>query len=211
VTTNVTRLLAAPGVAGIVDVQFTPFGNAYFNTSECGTKFSLYYDSFQQACWNKQCGGPNPSEDCFGGSDYPGPTALFCQHGQNECAANLIAACVTALYPNVSRFAPFLECFEGNLSAHIFDPVNTSVRPCAAAARLDAASILGCTANKTLAASIIAANARATIAQTNMTGTPWVLVDGTPLADDTPLLKAVCAAYTGEKPAGCANPSRVRA
>ena len=203
--TNVSRTLAAPGVAGIVSLRYVPFGNAYFNTTGCGTAYSQFYDSYQQVCWSKQCGGASPPADCFGGAQYPGPTALFCQHGNNECSANLIAGCAVALYPDAARFAPFLECFEGNLSAHIFDPVNSSVPACAAASQMESASILGCAANKTRAASILAANARATIAQTNMTGTPWVLVDGVPLDDDTPLLEAVCKAYTGEPPAGCAR------
>ena len=210
-STNVSALLSAPGVSSIVDLQYIPFGNAYFNNSGCGTMYSLYYDSYQQVCWNKQCGGAHPPADCFGDSVYPGSTALFCQHGQNECTANLIAGCAVALYPGATRFAPFLECFESNLSAHIFDPVNSSVPACAAATQLDSGAILGCANNKTRAAEILVANARATIAQVNMTGTPWVLVDGVPLGDDADLLGAVCDAFTGAPPAGCAKQRRASA
>ena len=79
------------------------------------------------------------------------------------------------------------------------------------AEQLDSGAILGCANNKTRAAEILVANARATIAQVNMTGTPWVLVDGVPLGDDADLLGAVCDAFTGAPPAGCVKQRRASA
>lgn len=49
---------AAEGVPAIMNFTFFPWGNAYYNTSQCGTN---YFDKQRgMYCWLKECGGQNP-------------------------------------------------------------------------------------------------------------------------------------------------------
>ena len=112
----------AHGVKGIMRLDWTPFGNAYFITKECGgvpapegaleplkeglhhvwlgcgTSSSCRYSSTVRNCYFKRCGlGGDPVADCYG------PGALHCQHGSVECFGNRIEAARRAVEWHVPR------------------------------------------------------------------------------------------------------------
>jgi len=105
---SVQQMLAADGVADIVDFSYIPFGNEFYNPiKECPPGDTSYsHDGCQ--CWMNACNGTTPAMDCFAGTPV-------CQHGPDECAANRIEAC--AIYTAGGAKAPdvwtkFIFCFE---------------------------------------------------------------------------------------------------
>lgn len=80
-STALNKTLSAEGVLDAIDFTFYPWGNAYYNTSKCGT--SGYDKQVGMTCWVKECGGDNPPQDCFKGD-------VLCQHGDGECNADSI-------------------------------------------------------------------------------------------------------------------------
>ena len=89
---NLQKLVQAEGIFEILDFEFIPWGNAYYNTSECGRPlyptdnetWSTGYNSDAKQCWIKQCQADKSK--CFA-SD-----TVVCQHGYNECAVDTIEA-----------------------------------------------------------------------------------------------------------------------
>lgn len=170
--------------------EMIPWGNAYYNTSKCG---SGDFDKDKMYCWIEECGkdGSIP-EDCFSGKE-------ICQHGETECTADLIEACVIGHNPP-ETYTRFVWCFEGD---HQSDA--RFAGDCAEQAGVDFKTVQECVTGDE-GHQLNAANAKKTAAiGTDRKGTPWVLVDGKVLDDPDTLLSAVCSAYTGSKPAGCAS------
>lgn len=168
-----------------------PFGNAYFNTSQCGQPS---YDRDAVGCFRKLCGGSHPSPDCFSGP-------LLCQHGEDECFANRLEGCAfkTAKFPS---WVPFVACYEkdGDLS-------KSNAQRCAAASGLQYGQMAAC-ATGSEGSKVDVANARRTLAYSgDWMGTPTVTVNGQTLtnpAEPGQLINAVCKAYKGpHKPSGC--------
>lgn len=181
---------AAAGVPSILDFTFYPWGNAYYNTKGCHT--DGFHKEKGMDCWVKACGGASPPADCF-------TAPVLCQHGPGECEADTLEACVMHVHPQPTQYVPFLDCYEGQGGAQ-----HAKAKGCATGAGLDWSSIQACASNTTLAATLDAANAKATAALgPSKLGTPWVIVDGTRVEDPMKLLSAVCKAYQGPKPAGC--------
>ena len=168
---------------------FIPWGNAYYDTKECPT--SSFDKTKGMYCWIAACGGASPPADC-----YTGPKK-FCQHGMPECEGDTVEACAIKYHPEATDYMPFIDCLENPFSA-------TKGQACAT--RLgwsDWAEIHACAAGAEGQA-LDAANAAATVAfGASRLGTPWVVVNGKALDDPDTLLKDVCAAYKGAKPAGC--------
>jgi hypothetical protein len=134
VRTDLNRVLTADGIESILDFTFYPFGNAYFandpvNLPDCPTVqckvegfYSFYNESSNdvnfwtdctggkaRTCWQKECGPDSQlSQDaCTAGK------AIY-QHGPGEGLADVVEACVMALTGwDVSRYWPFVHCFEG--------------------------------------------------------------------------------------------------
>jgi hypothetical protein len=180
---------AAEGVPAIMNFTFFPWGNAYYNTSQCGTN---YFDKQRgMYCWLKECGGQKPPADCFKGKKW-------CQHGDGECLADTIEGCAIKHYPDPSQYMDFAVCFEG-----VHQSKASAAEGCATAAKMDYSVINTCVTGSE-ADDVDAFNARATARYgTSRLGTPWVVVNGKALNDPTTLLKTVCREYTGTKPAGC--------
>jgi len=154
--------LTAEGVFDIVDYKFFPWGNAFFNTSECPYK-QYSHDGIH--CWLDSCGSAakQPDADCYNG------TAL-CQHGPDECEMNLIEACAMALHKqDVMASSEFVYCLEsgkGTLSS------------CADYVNFDADEIQEC-ADGPLGVRVNEYFAKATAAlDPPHTFTPWILVGG---------------------------------
>ena len=185
---------SAAGVPEIMDFDFVPWGNAYYNTKKCHT---WGFDKEKgMTCWVKECGGDNPPDDCFTTSPMHG---ILCQHGKEECEADTLEACVMHLHPEPAAYVPFLYCFEG-----VGQSQQSVAQKCATENQLDWSAISSCPSNSTLTASLDAANAARTAKLgTAKIGTPWILVNGEQ-TDPDKLLHAVCAAAS-PAPAGCAG------
>ncbi|CAE7224646.1 IFI30 [Symbiodinium pilosum] len=192
----------APGVADIMRLDWTPFGNAYFLTAECGgvpappgcgTSASCLYNSTVRTCFFQHCGlGGTPFADCYS------PGALHCQHGRVECLANEIEACAKMLDAESSW--PISRCIEtafysGKLQTGNSTPAD--VHSVAASCGITDKTFEFC---KTHGHASVVAMAKATPPHP---GVPYVLVNGVVLSETTDLLSKVCKAYAGEKPAGC--------
>lgn len=180
---------AAAGVPNIMNFTFYPWGNAYFNTTTCGT------DGFDKQngmyCWIKECGVASPPADCFKGKKW-------CQHGGDECQADTIEGCVIKHYPDPATYMKFMVCFEGEHEAK-----ESAAEGCAKSSGMEFSTISSCV-NGPEGDAVDAVNAMATAKYgTGRLGTPWVVVNGKALQDPEKLLKTVCNAYTGTKPAGC--------
>jgi len=187
VTDTLHTTLEAEGILDIIDYNFYPWGNAYFNTTKCGT--SSYDKQVGMTCWEQQCGGESPDADCFQGT-------VLCQHGDDECKWNRYEACAVHLNKeNTMTFVNFTYCIE---SARF-----PNVKHCANYANIDAEKLEDCFNGEM--GDI--ANAEMAKATTNLSpshlGTPWVLVDGVVLNDPSTLLSSICSAYKGVKPASC--------
>jgi len=192
VTGPLNQTLGASGLLDIMEYNFYPWGNAYYNTSQCGT--SSYNKQVGMTCWEKECGygAQNPPADCFTGT-------ILCQHGDEECQWNRWEACAVATNSNdVLKFSMFANCVE---SGGYF----TTAKKCAEANGLDWDKLNECyngSAGDEAQKSMAQATANLNPAHL---GTPWVIVNGVVLDDPSTLLQSVCAAYDGAKPAGCSG------
>eukprot|EP00756_Hemistasia_phaeocysticola_P003026 Hpha_TRINITY_DN12022_c0_g1::TRINITY_DN12022_c0_g1_i1::g.140871::m.140871/K08059/IFI30, GILT; interferon, gamma-inducible protein 30 len=184
----------AAGVADIIDLDYTVFGNAYFATQP-GCQNKVYDKTNGMNCWLKTCKGCGDSCDpsCFDGP-------ILCQHGADECTGNVIENCAVHVAPS-KKLVPFIVCMSKNVGDHCATCVKDAPT-CAKEAGIDWTELNSCINNATLAQSLIVASAKKTA---NFGGgfTPWVIVDGTILGDVSTLKDTVCKAYTGTKPSGC--------
>jgi len=188
----------------IMRVDWTPFGNAYYITKECGgvpapagcsTSSTCLYNSSVRECYFSHCGlGGHPKfDDCFG------PGSIHCQHGSVECFANQIEACIKVSNPagswTISRCIE-KAFYSGTLrNGKSSDEEITKVaKDCGATDEV----LTACAGQ--LGHEALVAMAQATPPHP---GVPYILVDGTPLSDETQLLDAVCKAYKGQKPDKC--------
>ena len=181
--------LGAAGVAQILDFTMYPWGNAYYNTTQCGT--DVYDKPSGMYCWIKQCNVPKPAPDCFRGF-------VWCQHGDDECTENRVEGCVIKYFPKPALYSVFMSCYEND----------NSFETCAAQAGINAATsklIQSCAApSSAIGNNVEVENAQATVALGNSKlGTPWVIVNGKYLDNPDNLLETVCQEYTGRQPAGC--------
>ncbi|CAE7648336.1 IFI30, partial [Symbiodinium sp. CCMP2456] len=192
----------APGVADIMRLDWTPFGNAYFLTAECGgvpapagcgTSTSCLYNSTVRECFLAHCGlGGRPFADCYS------PGHVRCQHGSVECAANQLEAC--AKMKDAESYWPISRCIEmafftGKLRTGSSSP--EEVHDVAASCGLAAETFDFCASQGHEA---VVAMAKSTPPHP---GVPYVLVNGVALSETKDLLKKICEAYEGDKPAGC--------
>jgi len=189
VTDTLHKTLSASGILGIVDYNFYPWGNAYYNTTKCGT--SSYDKQVGMTCWEKECGVDNPDDDCFKGT-------ILCQHGDEECKWNRYEACAVAMNAeNTMAYVNFTYCIEKSRFPRVKD--------CAEGANIDVSKLEACfNGAEGDAAQAKMAHATASLTPAHL-GTPWVLVDGVVLNDPSTLLSSICSAYKGTKPAGCSG------
>ncbi len=98
-----------------------------------------------------------------------------------------------------------MACYEEPPNPSRTDPTYPAkmLAKCAAQTGIDAAAVTACISDPAKALAVNTANAKQTAALIPAhEGTPWVLINGKPFQGQS-LLQAVCAAYTGPKPAGC--------
>lgn len=130
-----------------------------------------------------------------------GTYTYTCQHGANECKANIIFACAMHYHPVEQDYMPFVDCMEGASSPA------TAGQQCAGSSSFDWSEISSCSegslGNQLMHQVALATEGLSPAHQ----WTPWVVMNGKPLSQsqlDTHLVKLVCDAYTGsDKPAAC--------
>jgi len=130
-----------------------------------------------------------------------GPYKFTCQHGTNECAANMIFACAMHFHPDPQDYYPMISCMEEASSTA------TAGKQCASASKFDWNEINDCTSS-TLGNNLMHQVALATDSLVpKHQWTPWVVMNGKPLSQsqlDQDLVKLVCNAYQGtDKPSAC--------
>lgn len=186
VTGPVNDALSAAGIAAVVDLGHVPFGNSFFPTAKCG---GAPYSPDKRHCWCKVCQeSASPAADCFEGT-------VVAQHGEEEYEADKVQACAKSLTSGEDwskRYWPFIVCSEKSY------PAGPSA--CAKEAGIDAAALESCAAGLDGLAAVVRA-AKATV---DHPGTPFITVDGVSI-QPADLLDAVCKAYKGPAPAGCAS------
>jgi interferon gamma-inducible protein 30 len=133
---------------------------------------------------------------------------IQCQHGPEECKANMVEACGIKHLTDSKDYMPYLFCAEGSLinggtpaeviSKCVKDPTT-------------AAAITKCYGEGKGKEGISLENAAEAATQPfNHQYTPWVVVDGKhSVAAENNLEKAICHAYKGENPpAACSKHHR---
>ena len=181
-------------MSDFLDYSFVPFGNAYYPQSDCPGRV-VYSRNEGLACWQAKCGdvAAGQPEECFAG-------APLCQHGDSECAGDLLEACAVDI-AGVWAAARFTYCYEG---VHELD--TDFAAPCAASAGIDYDALSACAANDAATINTAVANATAIFAVENTwVGTPTAVLNGVPVSSTSGLLAQVCKAAGADAPAGCTS------
>lgn len=131
-----------------------------------------------------------------------GSWSFNCQHGANECKANIIMGCAMHYHANYTEYMPFVECMESSLR-----PVAAGEKCATSAGWSDWKDIQTCANGKEGNALMhLIAVATDSLVPAHK-WTPWVVLNGKYLNNlklDLPLIRLVCKAYTGSnKPAAC--------
>jgi len=187
IANGVNKTLSTPDIMAITDFTFIPWGNAYYITKECGG--SSVYDHDTRLCWSMNCSKASPPADCYTG-------AKTCQHGTGECYGNAVETCAkNQANGDVLKFMNFVYCFEVKGTATVND-----LRRCAPEFGFDVNALVTCSA----AEEGIVAEAKLTVQLApDHSGVPWVTINGRGESAPADLTAAICAAYTGPKPASC--------
>jgi interferon gamma-inducible protein 30 len=138
----------------------------------------------------------------FDGMYYNGK--FICEHGQTECAGNMLELCAYNLTVQTSKYGwwSFGLCMQNDP-----DNIPDNAAACATQANLDFDPIQAC-ANGKLGTELFVESINF-CNQMNIQGTPTVIINGVVYLGgaDNPL-SVVCNAYTGTKPSGCTSANR---
>jgi len=141
-----------------------------------------------------------------------GTYAFTCQHGREECEANMYMACAIehtngTTIAGAPKWWPFVDCLDRD-----YEPVSVA-KECAQKTGVDWSLVLECAGSDPTQGSKTDGNPLMySIAQAteNLVPahqfTPWVVLNGKPLSSsklDKQLVQLVCDAYQGDLPAGC--------
>lgn len=130
-----------------------------------------------------------------------GTWAFTCQHGADECKANMIFSCAMHYHSDPTEYWPFVDCVESSSSPA------TAGKSCASKSGWQYDDIESCTTSKLGNSLQHAAGAATESLVPAHQWTPWVVMNGKPLSQsqlDQKLVTLVCNAYKGsDKPAAC--------
>ena len=184
----------AEGIWDIVDFEYIPWGNSFIESPLCytGGKFT----GRGWSCWYQLCSPDEaPVEFCTN------ITNTVCQHGAKECLGNRYESCAINLSPDDKAWYNFVLCFGLDHAGDV-----NAIRQCALATGYNVVQLDACAATgNPVADKYQLHDIQETFANGPHNGVPWVHVDGTLIEEG--LLSAICQAYKGPKPAGCANAS----
>jgi len=178
-----------------MDLTMVPWGNSYYNTSACGGA-GKGFDGAACLCWHKKCdpNATNIPSDCFTATAIP-------QH-RHEAEADRREGCAIHYYPDHKQWLPWVVCYEGK--GHLN---KLNAKKCSKKANFDNDKIEACTTGA-LGQQLEVLNAKRTLAYTGgWTGTPTMTIGNKNFFGPPPegLVTAICAAYTGTKPAACSK------
>jgi hypothetical protein len=165
-----------------IDYDFIPWGNAYFETDECG---SGPYNAEQRACWYRKCIDVSSDDDkkCFGSE------IVIYQHGEKEGQTDIYEACVKKLF-GLDFAVEFTYCTEGpNMDDQSMD-AKALMNKCASqlVPQTDLDSIQQCLEEDGQALQIT--NAKQTPTHP---GVPYVLIEGEPVEDFLHTKEVICS------------------
>lgn len=138
--------------------------------------------------------------------DPNSPSGFDSKHGPSEVQGDLYEVCVEYLYP--SAFWAFLVCADNN-----YNSIPDNLNSCASTLNINPAKISACV--KGLSSALLTTSIKKTDAL-GITNSPTVFIAGqcvygslTSCTNMDPqsdmMLQAICAAYTGKKPASCSQ------
>jgi len=194
-----------------MSLDMVQWGNAYYNTTTCG---SSEYVRNQVYCWDAECNVVNPEKQCFDMTE----SKIMCQHGDVECLANLYQDCAAtwaSTMPNSERVSyDFHNCTSTAYQKSWRtdqQQMEEGMLKCAMQINVQfAAEVSGCYQLEQQTGLLWVTFAKRTIMLGSARpGTPYTLINGKALSDDTTIIEAVCNAYDGVKPPVCSS-SRVR-
>ncbi|GMI08030.1 hypothetical protein TrLO_g5395 [Triparma laevis f. longispina] len=114
-----------------------------------------------------------------------------CQHGTNECTANMWEACAIEHYPEQSTWFPFYECIEGSdISQNRDGEFETQlVEDCAEKTGLDFYLLTSCAGSNPVFGSpedgnLTMQSIAIATEKSGHTFCPWVVIDGVPLTEE---------------------------
>jgi len=189
------QALADKDVSTMMEVDISPFGNAFFVTDQCGITTrngttAGKYDVGSRDCFNKKCGSGVASRpvECFSGD-------VVCQHGAKECAFNRYMACAKHVSPKSNSsspaYLPFITCMEHHYpSTKTEIPSDTLVSSCSQRSGISRENLQACY-DGSVGTDAIIEEASAT---PEHAGVPWILVNGRPVPENyemDALVKAV--------------------
>lgn len=185
-----------------MNLEVSPFGNAYYDISECkeaqsvgdssGCGGSAEYDADARNCFNAKCGQGTQSKpkDCFHGE-------LVYQHGLLEAYASRYMVCAKTLAARPSQgdgvpdYVRFFICMEDNMEdAHDGASTQQLAQKCGEEIGLNADALDVCYQSERVYKAY-EAEARAT---PEHDGVPWIIVNGQVQPEDYKndvLIKAV--------------------
>jgi len=152
-------------------------------------------------------------EVVFWGNAQGSGSKIQCQHGPPECRVQMVYACSKNLYPGVDNYLPFVHCVDTTLvkdfpkglpeGAVNMTTANNIITSCAKTVGHDLTKLNACASGPD-GIKYINEEAKKTPGHT---GVPFWTVNGGNVTYPPPedLIKAVCAAYTGTKPAACSK------
>mmetsp|Transcript_2977 Transcript_2977/g.10743 ORF Transcript_2977/g.10743 Transcript_2977/m.10743 type:complete len:174 (+) Transcript_2977:193-714(+) len=125
---------------------------------------------------------------------------ITCQHGPDECTLNKAQNCAIYYGETVDVWWPFVLCTEDLTTGGV-----DSIARCADEnPGLDTDTINTCYQGPEGDALLAQAGVVTDNLDPPHTGTPWIVLQGEPLADTSDITASVCEAYTGSpKPAAC--------
>jgi len=180
VASPLTHALADEETASMMEVDVSPFGNAYYVPQECvaaATNPSSIengeYDIGLRNCFFKACGAgvAQRPADCFSGK-------LICQHGPKECSFNRYFACAKRISEpsnsGIQSYLPFITCMESDYAKVDSEVPSSLVSSCAEVSKLSVQELQSCYDGE---AGDDALKHEA-MATPEHPGVPWVLVDG---------------------------------
>jgi len=195
------QTLTADGVANIVDLKLSEFGNAFFASPECGGTDNMYSSEVRQ-CVAQRCGIGRKSSTDLPANCFTGP--LVCQHGPKECYLSKYAACAEKLSSTPVKHAEFLYCIADKYQTIVH--ADDLAHACAWwTGAMSIVELEQCYSSSDRVDALILEEAKSMPLHP---GVPYVLVNGRALNENEHdrLLKKVCKAYKGDpKPKGCVD------
>jgi hypothetical protein len=195
-----------------MSLDLVQWGNAYYNTTVCG---SSQYVRNQVYCWDAECNVENPEDQCYNMTK----SKIMCQHGDVECLANLYQSCAAtwaSIFGGESVSFNFHNCSSTAYQRSWRTDQQLMEEGMYKCARevdsFFASKVLQCyeTGQKNGILWQIYAK-RTIILGSARPGTPYTLINGKALSDESSVIEAVCDAYDGVKPPACSSARNLRA